>query len=67
MEASTAFAALSQALAQVLGGAEHARMSGLLDRLEFDAALEIVRTLEPHEPGATRSAPSYPAGAVGAR
>jgi CheY-like chemotaxis protein len=58
MEASNVFAALSQALAQALGGAEHARMRGLLDRLEFDAALEIVRPLIPCEPAATPGPPT---------
>jgi len=41
------FSALSLALAQALGSEAHARMCGLLDRLDFDGALDIVVAMAP--------------------
>jgi PAS domain S-box-containing protein len=45
------FSGLSSALALALGSQEHARMCSLLDRLDFEGALEIVRAVA--QPGAT--------------
>ena len=51
MDASTSPFAQSPALAAALGDREHARMCSLLDRLDFEAAFQIVRTVaQPREP-----------------
>ncbi|MBC7976951.1 MAG: response regulator [Myxococcales bacterium] len=45
MDASTSTFAQSPALAGALGDREHARMRSLLDRLDFEAALQILQSL----------------------
>ena len=58
LDASRSPFARSPALAGALGDREHARMCGLLDRLDFEAALQIVRRLaQPRDVGPARAAP----------